>query len=317
MSKAQKNKNIGLLILLVVMVIGAIWAFQYNPYAQKSTTFDKQLFAVENPSERLTKISMQSEQMNTVLEKKEGEWRVNDKYDLDPSMKEVLMALIERISVKREVTGQEKETIKEQVLDTGIHVQIYGEEGLLNEFKAGGSLSTVSSYFVTGDNVYAMHLPGYQSYVSGIFEVKENDWRDRTVFEGTWQDMVSLEIVLADGDSIKFEYADGLLKWQQPNADSVEVMNFAEQFNYFYVDQYLSKDNEVFEYSDDFQRKGRINIEALNSSKSLEMTFYTVPNFNAILVNFKDDEWGAIPIARANKFFPKKEELMKSPAQNK
>ncbi|MBK6266218.1 hypothetical protein JKA74_14325 [Marivirga sp. S37H4] len=311
MSKAQKNKNIGLLVLLLVLVVGAIWAYQYNPYSQKSTTFDKQLFAVEDPAEQLTKISMQSDKISNVIEKKDGVWRVNDTYDLDPSMKEVLMALLERISIQREVTGQEMESIKDQVLDTGIHVQLYGENDLLNEFKAGGSLATVSSYFLKDDQVYSMHLPGYQSYVAGIFEVKESDWRDRTIFPGTWQDIVSMEILEADGDSLEFKYDEGLIKWPHPQADSVKVMDFVEQFNYFYVDQYLTKDNEVFRYKDDFQLKGKINIEALNSSRSLQMTFYTVPNFNAILVNFKDDEWGAIPIARANKFFPKKENLMK------
>lgn len=310
MDKSQKKKNIALLAVLAVLIVASVWAFQYNPYQQKSTTFDKELFAVTNPRESLTKISMQSAKVNNVLEKEGENWQVNDTFALDPSMKEVLMALMERISVQRVFTGEESERIKQQVLDSGIQVQLYGEQGLINEFTAGGDISTISSYFVKDGEVYLMQLPGYQSYVAGIFEVKANDWRDRTVFSGTWQDMVSLTIKESSGDSIKFSYDEGLLKWNHPQADSVKVMDFVEQFNYFYVDQYLTSENEVFNYRDSFSKKGTIKIEALDASKNLEMTFYTVPDFNAILVQFKN-QWGAIPIARANKFFPEKKSLVK------
>lgn len=311
MDKAQQKKNITLLVVLIVLLVASIWAYQYNPYQQKSTTFEKELFALENPQEQLTKISMQSEKVSNVLEKQNGEWLVNDSFKLDPSMQEVLMALLQRISIQREVTGDEKERIKQQVLDSGIQVKMYGEQGLINEFTAGGDIKSVSSYFVKDGNVYLMQLPGYQSYVAGIFEVKANDWRDRTLFNGTWQDMTSLTITKADGDSLQFKYDEGLLKWDNPQADSVKVMNFVEQFNYFYTDQYLTQENEVFNYRDSFEKKGSIKIEALDASKDLKMTFYSVPNFNAILVNFKGDQWGAIPIERANKFFPEKESLMK------
>lgn len=312
MAKSQKNKNIGLIILLIVSIGATIWAYLYNPYLQKSNTFNKDLFTIENPQAKLTALHMESGKVSNKLEKKGEEvWMVNNRFKLDPSMQQVLMALVEKIEVQREISGGEMETIKQNVLDTGIQVQYYIDGSLQNEFVVGGNPMGIKSYFVKEDKVYSMQLPGYQSYVAGIFEVKENDWRDRTIFNGTWQDMVSLKIADSNGDTITLKYEKSLLRWQNSEADTSKVMDYAEQFNYFYVDQYLTAENPVFNYQKQFQLKSTVIIEALDAKESLNLKFYEVPDFNAILVNFQNDEWGAIPIARAEKFFISKEQLKK------
>ncbi len=311
MVKSQKNKNTILLIVLVLLIGATFWAFQYNPYLQKSTTFNKNLFAVENAQTQLTALYMESAKVSNKLEKKGDKWTVNNRFKLDPSMQQVMMALMEKIEIQREITGDEAESIKQNVLDSGIQVQYYIEGTLRNEFIVGGSPEAIKSYFVQGDKVYSMQLPGYQSYVAGIFEVKENDWRDRTLFNGTWQDIVRLKIAQPDEDTISLNYEKGLLRWSHAEADSSKVMDYAEQFNYFYVDQYLTADNMVFDYKADFKLKSTVIIQALDATKNLELKFYQVPDFNAILVNFSEDEWGAIPIARAERFFVSNKQLKK------
>jgi hypothetical protein len=122
---------------------------------------------------------------------------------------------------------------------------------------------------------------------------------------------VSLKLTEQPNDTIILTYDRGLLRWQNAAADSVKVMDFAEQFNYFYVDQYLTADNPVFDYKEDFKLIFHVKIQALDASKNLAIKFYRVPDFNAILVNFREDEWGAIPIARAEKFFVEPKQLKK------
>ncbi len=311
MASSQKSKNIILVIILVVMIGVTIGAYIYNPYLQKSTTFNKNLFAVENPQTELTAIKMQSEKVSNTLQKEGDVWMVNDKFKLDPSMQQVMMALLEKIEIQREIAGEEAEKIKQNVLDTGIQVQYYVAGKMQNNFVVGGNSAAIKSYIIKNEKVYSMQLPGYQSYVAGIFEVKENDWRDRTIFDGTWQDIVNIKIADSGEDTIKLNYDRRLLRWENEEADSSKVMDYAEQYNYFYVDQYLTSDNKVFEYREDFQLKMTVIINALDNSKNVTLKFYEVPDFNAILVKFREGEWGAMPIARAKKFFINKEQLKK------
>jgi hypothetical protein len=165
------------------------------------------------------------------------------------------------------------------------------------------------SYFVKEEKVYLMQLPGYQSYVSGIFEVPENDWRDRVIFDGIWQDMVSLKINRPNDEEIEFLYDDRLLRIQNQQADTVEVMNFVERFNYFFVDQFLPEDHIALEKKESFEDAGTIKIEGLNKDKSLKLKLYKNPDFNAYLVNINGSEWAAIRNERMEKLWIELEKL--------
>lgn len=55
--------------------------------------------------------------------------------------------------------------------------------------------------------------------------------------------MVSLKINRPNKDAVEFKYEDRLLRIQNQEADTAEVMNFVERFNYFFVDQFLPEDH--------------------------------------------------------------------------
>jgi hypothetical protein len=167
----------------------------------------------------------------------------------------------------------------------------------------------MKSYFVKGEDVYSVQLPGYQSYVAGIFEVPENDWRDRVVFEGIWQDMVSLKINRPNKDAVEFKYEDRLLRIQNQEADTAEVMNFVERFNYFFVDQFLPEDHIALQKKESFAKAGTIEIEGLDKDKSLKLELFKNPEFNAYLVHVNGKEWAAIRNERMEKIWIELEKL--------
>jgi hypothetical protein len=308
----QQRKNILLLVSLVVLVVLCVVAANYNPYKKTSSITQKDVFAIANPAERLTKVVINGPDVSNTLELKNAAWSVNNKYKLDPAMQQVLMALLERVEVQREISGDLKKEIIQIAADTGIQVQIYADKQQLRDFKVVGNPSQIASYFVNNDKVYQMQLPGYESYVAGMFEVKTLDWRDRTIFNGTWQDIVSLTLECPDGDSLIFKYDKGLIKLQnRANTDSVKVMDYIETYNYFFVDQFLPENHEAVQMVSEFASAGKIRIQALDKNRNLKLDFFSHPNFNAILVKINDREWAGIQKARYNKYFPNSVQFLK------
>jgi hypothetical protein len=286
-----------------------ILAYSYNPYERKSTSFEKDLFAVENPNQTISRIDLNGKNFKNTLEKNGNSWSVNQEYLLDASMQQVFFKLLEQVSIQRPIVGENSAKIKQNVLDSGVQVNIYGDEGLVNSYTVGGDFQAMKSYFVKGEDVYSVQLPGYQSYVAGIFEVPENDWRDRVVFEGIWQDMVSLKINRPNKDAVEFKYEDRLLRIQNQEADTAEVMNFVERFNYFFVDQFLPEDHIALQKKESFAKAGTIEIEGLDKDKSLKLELFKNPEFNAYLVHVNGKEWAAIRNERMEKIWIELEKL--------
>jgi hypothetical protein len=309
MAKSQSRKNIVLLSVLTGLVLLSVWAYSYNPYERKSTSFEKDLFAIENPNQTVSRIELIGQGFTNTLEKKENLWVVNEQYRMDASMQQVFFKLLEQISIQRPVTGEKVSEIRQNVLDSGVQVNMYGNESLISSITVGGNFESMQSYFVKGEEVYLMQLPGYQSYVAGIFEVTENDWRDRVIFDGIWQDMVSLKINRPNRELVEFKYQDRLLRIQNQKADSAEVMNFVERFNYFFVDQFLPENHIALQKRESFENAGTVEIEALDKDKVLKLEFFKNPAFNAYLVNINGKEWAAIRNERMEKLWIELEKL--------
>ncbi|WP_340152484.1 hypothetical protein [uncultured Marivirga sp.] len=310
MAKLQLRKNIALLSVWLGLVVLSVLAYSYNPYERKSTSFDKDLFAVDNANQSISRIELSTVNFKNTLERNSNSWTVNEKYLLDASMQQVFFKLLEQVSVQRPINSENSGKIKQNVLDSGVQVNIYGNERVLKSYTVGGDFQAMRSYFVHGEEVYLMQLPGYQSYVAGIYEVPENDWRDRVIFDGIWQDMVSLKINRQKKEAIEFKYQDRLLRIQNQQADTAEVMNFVERFNYFFVDQFLPKDHIALERKESFDNAGTIEIEGLDKDKSLKLELFKNPEFNAYLVHINGKEWAAIRNERMEKIWIELEKLL-------
>ncbi|WMN12845.1 hypothetical protein QYS49_34790 [Marivirga salinae] len=309
MAKSQSKKNIVLLSVWIILVLLTIVAYSYNPYERKSTSFEKDLFAVENANQTISRIELNGQDFNNTLKKNGNSWTVNQEYLLDASMQQVFFKLLEQVSIQRPIVGENSAKIKQNVLDSGVQVNIYGNESLLNSYTVGGDFQAMRSYFVKGEDVYLVQLPGYQSYVAGIFEVPENDWRDRVIFDGIWQDMVSLKIDKPDKKAVEFKYDNRLMRIQNQQADTAEVMNFVERFNYFFVDQFLPENHLALQKKESFDKAGTIEIEGLDKDKSLRLELFKNPEFNAYLVHINGKEWAAIRNERMEKIWIELEKL--------
>jgi hypothetical protein len=194
----QRQKNIRLLILLSVLMVTTIILYSWEPETSK-TTVDKNLFSVTDTAE-VDRIVITGENQRILLEKTGSTWTVNQKYPLDEGLRKVLLSVINRVQVQRPVSEMRQEDVIDMLREKGNLVEIFSGNQQVESYIAGGTMNQNTSFFMDPDQKipYQVHLPGYESYVAGIFEISENDWRDRILFSSSFNSITRIELDYPD-----------------------------------------------------------------------------------------------------------------------
>jgi hypothetical protein len=128
-----------------------------------------------------------------------------------------------------------------------------------------------------------VYLPGYESYVSGIFEVTVNDWRDRLIFQTSWLGLKELSLIYpsSPGKNVEIRPENNLYRVEQiQNLDTASLLEFIDDISYFYTDQYLSEGQipayDSLRFTDPLML---LHIDAISLDKPLQIKFFpTLPH---------------------------------------
>ncbi len=238
----QKRKNIRLLIIFLLLLAWTLIFINLRE-SGKRISVDENKFAVMDTASIEKIIIHKSSAEEIILEKKTGQWRVNDFYNLDPSMKTVLMAVLNQVRVKRSVPKNMIQSISFDLDQHGALIDIMMDDGTTKNFIAGGNGFSISYFKYPGEDPLIVYLPGYESYVSGIFDVTVNDWRDRLIFQTSWLGLKELSIVYPDrpDDNVVIKPENNLYSIENiSDLDTVALMNYIDEMSYFYTDQFVS-----------------------------------------------------------------------------
>jgi hypothetical protein len=145
-----------------------------------------------------------------VLAKAENRWMVNKQWPVERSWENNLKIILQKHEVRRVIKGEEKTRLMEHLNQEGVKIEIEGENGIQLEFVAGGNPTRTQSLLSHNGELYAMFVPGYERYLSSIYEMGPYEWRDRTLYYGNERSLKSLQIIpLREGSaqslSINFE----------------------------------------------------------------------------------------------------------------
>jgi hypothetical protein len=206
-----------------------------------SISLDENKFSIVDNAD-IKKIIINGTEHSNVLSNEKTLWLVNEKYPMDPSMQKVLMSVLNQVKVKRTVPKNDLVRIKDDILMNGFKIEIIYSDGHEMIFYAGGNGISLS-YFMHDDNIpYIVHLPGYESYVTGIFEVHENDWRDRLIFHTSWLGLKSLNLSYPANpeNNIAISADKDLYRISGINIiDTTRLMTYLDEISYFFTDQYV------------------------------------------------------------------------------
>ena len=244
----QKKKNIQLLFALA-MVIALIALLPLLKKKDSGLKVDRNLFTLDAQTV-ITDVILRTDSATNKLSYVNGKWRINDKYDLDRSMRDVFFSVLSQMEIKRPIAESQSDSIAQAIRSKGVKVAILNNADTVKWYSIWGDKNSESSFVMgTNNQPYLIHIPGYRSYVAGIFEVHESDWRTRRVFSTTYTNLNELKLEYADGNSLTYRYKNSFFEIEEVHADSTQLINSLENLLFLQTDQYMLP-SEMHNYVD-------------------------------------------------------------------
>jgi len=292
---SQKQKNIVLISILSLLILGSI-LLGLTDGTTSNTISNKGVFSIQDTS-KIDQISIKSATEKIVLKKVEGSWRLNDKFKAEQNIVKILLSILKDAEVTRSVPTSQQSEIAALIKDKGYLVQISGNGEILNAFYSSGNENKTVSHMMKIDETepYIMNIPGYGSYVAGIFEIPTNDWRDRLILSTNWRTLQKLDINYSEFPeydlSIRFNFNFLAVEGVQA-LDTSRMMAYIDEFNFLQTDRYLANgQNEKYDSLLQTPATVSLSIEDINSANSKSITFFPLlPDDPMMLGYVKEDE---------------------------
>jgi hypothetical protein len=263
----QKNKNIRLLISLTALSIATALLFLFgNP---NRSDIDKTIFKVKDQN-TIDKVVFESAKGKVELKFDGAKWKVNSTHEADGQLVTVFFASILQAEPKRKITGVQQDSIQQRMAKSGVKVSLMADGNVEKEFWVSGNYQKTETYFqLANDAPYFVTIPGYRVYVASIFELTENEWRDKRVFNFNWQNFKSLKSHLPQQTNQDFtiSFANKLFGIEEVAvADTTKLSNYLESIFNLQADRILSPE-EVSAYDSLFATSPLLQIEIQDIAK--------------------------------------------------
>jgi hypothetical protein len=245
------------LILLAVLTLVATFLLIKN----SGGTFRKKdnSFAISDTS-NVTKFFLTDKKNNsvTVVRTPNGNWVLNDKYDVDPSMINVILNTFISIEPKSPIARGTRNTIIRMLAGKSVKTEIYQRVYRINIFdkiKLFPHEKLTRTYYVgdpTMDNSgtfmlmegsedpYIVNIPGFRGFVGTRYSALEGDWRSHSVFRVRVPEIKSVTVNFSDRPTHSFRITNKDNKFftltslfdnkEIPKFDTTKVVGFLSMF---------------------------------------------------------------------------------------
>ena len=247
----QKKKNIHLIVVLTVLIVVTVITY-FIQNSDSNSSIDKTLFVYENTN-AVDHATIESQDATVDLSFANNQWTVNEKYKADPQRISVLFAILKQVSVRRKIAKSQEEEISAHFNSKGVTVSLFEQGQNVKQFQVLGEEDKGLSYMANSadDEKYLVEIPGYKSYLAGLFQLDANGWRNPLVFDINWANLVSVQADYVDKEvrnfAISFDNRDYGIDGME--ADSLKLTDFLDDVSLLYVNDYLSND-EVAPYQE-------------------------------------------------------------------
>lgn len=260
--------------VLAALILTSILLFVFDGKGE-SETIDRDIFLVADTAS-IQGLSIQIAQTQIHLKQTDGVWTVNDSMTADPSVIRLLKMIMSQVKVQRPISPMNAEEIAQSLLQSGRKVEFnLGGESL--SFYAGGNINKTQSYFASDDlkEVYLVGIPGYSNYLSGIFELSTNQWRDRILFNSDYRSIQSLTLSYPD-QALEIDFKDRFFEVSGvQQIDTVALMNYLNGFEGFLLNDYLTKGSfPKYDSLVDTVPIARLRLEDIDQSKNRDLKIH-------------------------------------------
>ncbi|SMD32344.1 hypothetical protein SAMN04488029_0689 [Reichenbachiella faecimaris] len=239
MTKIKKLSFVFVGLLMVSLLL--MWVGKKD---RAISSVDKNLFAIADTTQ-ITGIVIQYGGKAIAIQRGDNEWSINNQHKADPQLIYLSQRILSAVETQRPVSKSNLETIKKELLESGRQVTVELSGGESKHFYAGGNTAKTTAYFGNQDltKIFTVAIPGYQSYLSGIFELTLNQWRDRVLFASSWRTVQHLTVDYADPvlNDLNIYFDNQFLAVNGvSDLDTTVLMTYLQPLEFFQLNDYLN-----------------------------------------------------------------------------
>lgn len=312
----HRKENIRLLIILVALSAITV-TLMTTGKSLRRISFQPDMFSVADTS-LIDQVKISSGHFTNVLKKENGLWLVNGKYRLDEGLRRTLLPVLKEIRIRRPVPESRRGETMELLGKNGIKVEIFSDNRLIQSYMTGGIKNEGITWFMkSGEKQpFVVHLPGYESYIAGLFEITENDWRDRIVLESNWRTLSQATMAYDNKDGDDFSILFTGNSFDLPGikeVDTAQVMNYLDMMTYILADKYLNRGElPVYDSLAASPPYATLQVEKMGKNQPETIVFYPLLDQDRyILGKVNGDQLALFEYNRIKGLFATKKEFLK------
>ena len=237
----KKNKRLAILLCALCFITGLVYYFD-RPAG--TVEVDKDIFKNYDLKD-INQVVLESRKGKVDLKFNGAKWEVNNQFNADATMIQVLFATFQQAEPKRPVAASVQDSLNRDLKENGVRVSLIASGKTELSFYAGGNAQKTQAFFsldADEPKSYVVTIPGYRVYVSGIFEAPEKDWRDKLVFAFNWRNFERLETRFpqtpADNFDVGFHENHFTVQGLQ-KPDTAKLNTFLDDVSLLTVEEYI------------------------------------------------------------------------------
>ena len=285
----MKNKNgIYALILLILAALVVWFTYFKNENTTRPQLYD---FSIKDTAS-IDRIIIQNKRpQKTVLTKNQEGWLVNDSYPVRPDAMRTILETLYRQEMRTFTPEAAKERIVNMMSTQGTEVIVEGDgKEMIHFFVGGNAPDMLGTYMMIkgSDGPYAVHIPGFNGFLSSRYFSDPVQWRDRTLVSAAASKITEVTLVYTNAPESSFKIQrsdDGKVQVTNPNSNEPiafnedAVLGYLEEFKRVYFEGVISPEDRIWPKRDSIilsvpvftlrvdQKDGKTwKIEAFNKS---------------------------------------------------
>ena len=167
---------------LTAIALASLASCQNNPSGYDEGAYD---FAIKDTSEITSFVIWDNSPDTAVISRASGRWMVNDQYLARKEAADLLCETMLRMTLKNYPMETAVPNIMKQMAVYGKRVEVYAGDKLIKKFTIGTETKDMLGTYMLMDGYeqpVAMHMLGFNGYLSSRFFIREDLWRERSVF---------------------------------------------------------------------------------------------------------------------------------------
>ena len=314
----QRKRNIKLIGVLAILIIVTVLMYFFTQPADKIKV-DRNIFAYEDPS-GIDKVILTKRNNSDTLAYNGSVWKVNELYDADAQRVSVIFALLKQERVRRKVARQKEDSLRLAFEQHGVQVNFYEKGRLVKHFYVLGDDNSKVTYMANSpeQQAYIVEIPGYRSYLAGVYELDVNGWRNPRIFDFNWANLRGVEVQYPQkrekGFKVGFEESFYQVH-SIAETDSSKVTDFLDNVSLLYANDFLGH-TEITKYKKEIigPPQAVISVYEVGGKAYTLEVYEALPNNREIIGRKDSIDYAIFDISRIRNilkpktYFRKKEE---------